>query len=683
MKIINTLLVSILILQNSAFASDIAISSIPSHIFLEEECVSTDYSSTDFLVVKNIKTFLTNEGYYEGVNDNNFDTKLKESLKDFQKDVGIKIDGVIGPTTFKMMQNYDSCTKKSDVSLINCFEGSYKAYKKCTTPYKETSIPVTSTTTPTTTTTIPTTTTTIPNEPDLIPPVWNIDEPPFASEVGSLFKLNLPSVSDNVGIEYYEVYVNGVLSTHTSLSEFQLLVTPAFDMTCADQHIYAVAFDAAGNFSNSPKIIIPKSDLCIVKNPTGFLMTLGSSESDIGWSIAVDSSDNSYAIGQFRGTVDFGGGDVTSDGDYSVYVLKLSPSGQFQWVHTFATSTPWEITVDSDGNSYIAGYFSGTVDFGGGDVTSDGVTNSFILKLNSLGQFQSLYTFGNSAYIVSIDIDSDGNIYTTGHFTGTVDFGGGDVTSDGSGDIFVLKLDSTFQFAGVTKFGDVGNDEAYDIDIDSDGNLYVAGFYSGTIDDAHGGAITSNGETDVVVFKLDSSLMFQWVYSFGSTGFDIARGIAVDSSGSAYIAGNVAGTVDFGLGSISLDSSNGFLVKLRPNGNFNWTFLYPNTYGWGAYLDSSNNVYFTGNFVGITNFGYGDIEPNGSADAFILKLGSWVQTFSGDGFSNNRRIGVDSNGNPYLSGYFTGDEEVFGTNITSNGSNDIFILKLNAKGKLE
>jgi peptidoglycan hydrolase-like protein with peptidoglycan-binding domain len=677
MKILNILIISILFLQNSAFAFGIESSSIPSHNLMQNECVSTDYSSTDFLVVKNIKTFLNNEGYYEGVNDDNFDTKLKESLKDFQKDVGIKIDGVMGPTTYRMMQYYDSCTEKSDVNLISCFDGSYKAYKKCTTPYKESPIPVTTTTIPTTTTT-----TTIPNEPDLIPPVWDTENPPFASEVGSLFKLNLPSVSDNVGIEYYEVYVNEVLSTHTSLSEFQLLVTPTFDMTCADQHIYAVAYDAAGNFSNSPKIIIPKSDLCTVKNPTGFLLSLGSSESDVGWSIAVDSSDNSYAVGQFRGTVNFGGGDVTSVGDYSVYVLKLSPSGQFQWVHTFATSTPWEITVDSEGNSYIAGFFSGKVNFGGGDVTSDGATNSFILKLNSLGQFQSVYTFGSTAFILGIDVSSSGNIYTTGNFSGTVNFGGGDVTSDGSGDIFVLKLDSTFQFAGVTKFGDVGNDEAYGIDIDSDGNLYVAGYYSGTVDDAHGGAITSNGGTDVVVFKLDPSLMFQWVYSFGSTGADIARGIAVDSSGSAYIAGNVAGTVDFGLGSISLDSSNGYLVKLFPDGSFNRTFLYPNTNGWGAYVDSSNNVYFTGNFYGTTNFGFGDVEANGS-DAFILKLGSWVNTFSGDGASINRRIGVDSNGNPYLSGYFSGDEAVFGTNFTSKGSNDIFILKLNAKGKLE
>ena len=95
------------------------------------------------------------------------------------------------------------------------------------------------------------------------PPVWDTESPPYASEIGSLFNLNLPSVTDNVGITSYEVYVNGALSSHANISETRLLVTPKYDMTCADQIVYVIAYDDAGNSAQSPSFTIPQSDPCI------------------------------------------------------------------------------------------------------------------------------------------------------------------------------------------------------------------------------------------------------------------------------------------------------------------------------------------------------------------------------------------------------------------------------------
>ena len=75
------------------------------YYMLSNECMPVDYADTDFLVVENIKEFLSNEGYYSGSIDEVFDEELKDSVKDFQKDMGIRIDGVVGPTTHKIMQN--------------------------------------------------------------------------------------------------------------------------------------------------------------------------------------------------------------------------------------------------------------------------------------------------------------------------------------------------------------------------------------------------------------------------------------------------------------------------------------------------------------------------------------------------------------------------------------------------
>ena len=72
----------------------------------------------------------------------------------------------------------------------------------------------------------------------------------------------MPSVTDNVGIVSYEVYVNGALSSYATISDSTLLVTPKYDMTCADQLIYVIAFDEAGNSSQSPSFTIPQTDPC-------------------------------------------------------------------------------------------------------------------------------------------------------------------------------------------------------------------------------------------------------------------------------------------------------------------------------------------------------------------------------------------------------------------------------------
>ena len=293
------------------------------------------------------------EGEPTGIN--NQATQL--AIKAFQEKAGLVVDGMVGVNTFPKLLLGESA-------------------------YLQTS----------STTTVPvTTTTTVPTGPDIEPPVWNEEQPPFASEIGSLFNLNMPSVTDNVGIVSYEVYVNGALSTHVSISDSKLLVTPKYDMTCADQLIYVIAFDEAGNSSQSLVFTIPKSDMCIsvpASSQTYFAVTFGGTSTDLGYGITVDSSGNSYIIGYFRGTVDFGAGNVISAGSDDIFVLKLNSSGTFQWVKTFggtSTDLGYGITVDSSGNSYITGYFSRTVDFGAGNVISAGSDDIFVLKLNSSG----------------------------------------------------------------------------------------------------------------------------------------------------------------------------------------------------------------------------------------------------------------------------------------------------------
>ena len=311
-------------------------------------------------------------------------------------------------------------------------------------------------------------------------------------------------------------------------------------MTCADQLIYVIAFDEAGNSSQSPTFTIPQTDLCISSSSSSssssqsyFAVSFGGTSGDQGRGIAVDSSGNSYITGYFEGTVDFGGGDVTSAGNPDIFVLKLDSSGVSQWANTYggtSTDRGYSIAVDSSGNSYITGYFEGTVDFGGGDITA-GSNEIFVLKLNSSGTFQWVNTYGSTSSDAGngITVDSSGNAYITGYFQGTVDFGGGDVTSAGNLDIFVLKLDSSGTFQWVNTYGSTSSDAGNGITVDSSGNSYITGYFQGTVDFG-GGDVTSAGNMDIFVLKLNSSGTFQWVNTYGSTSDDWGWDIAVDSS---------------------------------------------------------------------------------------------------------------------------------------------------------
>ena len=133
-------------------------------------------------------------------------------------------------------------------------------------------------------------------------------------------------------------------------------------------------------------------------------------------------------------------------------MLKLNSSGVYQWVYTVGDSDTdfgWALETDSSNNSYITGYFQDTVNFGGGNITSVGNRDVFVLKLNSSGVYQWVYTAGSTGddHSYGLDIDSSGNIYAVGSFHSTINFGGGNITSAGEYDVFVVKLNSSGQYS--------------------------------------------------------------------------------------------------------------------------------------------------------------------------------------------------------------------------------------------
>lgn len=167
------------------------------------------------------------------------------------------------------------------------------------------------------------------------------------------------------------------------------------------------------------------------------------------WAIAVDSSGNVYATGNSP-TADFdpGAGTVELSGGF---VWKLDSSGSYVWAKVNG-GIHKAIALDSSGNVYTTGYFYNTADFdpgaGTANLTSAGVDDVYISKFDSSGNYVWARRMGgtDSDIGAGVAVDSNGNVFSTGMFNGTIDVDpdacSQNLTSGGNRDIYVWKLDS-------------------------------------------------------------------------------------------------------------------------------------------------------------------------------------------------------------------------------------------------
>jgi hypothetical protein len=379
------------------------------------------------------------------------------------------------------------------------------------------------------------------------------------------------------------------------------------------------------------------------------------------------------------------------------------------------------IAVDPvNGDMYSTGFFQSTTDFDPGpgiyNVTALGLSDMFILKLDSLGNFiwvVSIGSFNGGCSGASIIINPVGRneIYITGGFQGTADFDGGtgiyNLTASGSSDVFVLKLDASGGFIWAVGMGGGGNDYGDAITVDLLGFVYTTGRFSDVADFDPGSNVfnlTSAGYDDVFVSKLNDAGEFEWARSMGGSSSEEGYSIALDAENNVYTNGYFIGTADFdpGPGSFTLTSlglDNGFISKLSSSGDFVWAkgiIGYERAGAGSINVDKqSGEVYMAGSFFGTFDFDPGVDSFNltsggGDWNLFILKLdGSgnfdWVKTmYSDNGGLVVGTIRLSSDFNfIYVAGTFSETvdfnpgEGVY--NLTADYQ-DIFVARLDAEG---
>lgn len=171
--------------------------------------------------------------------------------------------------------------------------------------------------------------------------------------------------------------------------------------------------------------------------------------------------------------------------------------------------------------------------------------------------------------IMSIAVDpASGDIIGTGYFRDTVDFGGGPMASTGGNDIFLFRLTADGKHVWSKRFGDAVNQMPYSLALDSTGSIYIVGEMSGSIDFGDGKTVTSSGSQDAFVAKFDPDGKVMWSRLFGDSSSQSAKSVAITPTNQVIVAGTFYGVI--ALTGIELPTngtgSDIFVLKLDSSG---------------------------------------------------------------------------------------------------------------------
>lgn len=270
------------------------------------------------------------------------------------------------------------------------------------------------------------------------------------------------------------------------------------------------------------------------------------------------------------------------------------------------------------------------------------------------------------------------------------------VTSEGCTSTSSVEVNVGPAWNWARRAGGVASEGVGSMCRDTGGNLYVTGWFAGS---APFGATTlsSGGNADVFVAKLDAAGNWLWAVRAGGGGSDAALGIGVDGSGNVYVTGQAGANAAFGA---TVLTGGMFVAKLDGSGNWLWatqaTGTAPVLESTTLSVDGSGNAYVTGRFgdpnaaaTGATAiFGTTTLTNLGRTDAFAAKISTagawqWARAAGSTGLDGGTGVAVDATGNALLTGYFTSTTAAFGS-LTATGSSatrdNLYVARLSATG---
>jgi hypothetical protein len=420
--------------------------------------------------------------------------------------------------------------------------------------------------------------------------------------------------------------------------------------------------------------------------------------------VTFDTTGDVISTGSFQGDVGFG----ASAGSDDVFVAKYSPANAKIWgtrLGGAASDKGLAVAVDpTDQSVLVAGFATGSVDFGPGvncGLTSGGSGSSFnifVVKLEpTMGNCVWAKRFGDGSGQIATGVgtDASGNVYLTGYFAGSINFGGATtpITSAGSDDVFLAKLTPAGVALWAKPFGDTAAQYATAIAVDSGGTSAITGSFAGTVSFDGVKTFTSKGGLDVFVARFDKDGVSNFSDAWGDPDTQTGSSIAFDPSGAMVFTGQMKGSVSFGGSTLTASSPNVFLVKLASTGAYAWSSRFGDATNQqnptAVTVDGLGNVSIAGYYQGSIDFGgaNGSHTSRGSDDAFVAKFDPmggpiWSKSYGDPGSQGAMALVAGATGLA-VGGDFAGTVDFGGPvnltvspSVTSQGGEDAFVLKL-------
>jgi hypothetical protein len=355
------------------------------------------------------------------------------------------------------------------------------------------------------------------------------------------------------------------------------------------------------------------------------------------------------------------------------------------------------VVTDASGNVYVAGTFETFGSWGTRSLPSSGGNDIFLTKYSPNGK--PLWVVkqggGDADAASSLALDNSGNLIMTGSFRGTGTFGTGNTFgSNGIDDIFISKLDPSGNVIWSKRAGGTDQDVAFSIATDNNGDIYIAGYFRGTITfPGSATTMTSLGGTDALIAKYDGNGNLLWAKSGGGTGNDFAYGVSVRGSNVAMV-GQFESSATFNSSNLlSAGQSDIFIAEYSSsNGSLNWVNKFGGTgndIGFSITTAGSDYV-IAGQFSNSVTIGSTTLNSAGNSDVLVVRVNSsgtpvWFKRAGGISQDAGRGIAINSLGDKlFVTGSFA-ESAVFGpTTLNSFGNLDIFVTTVDlATGDFE
>ncbi|HLG33482.1 MAG TPA: T9SS type A sorting domain-containing protein, partial [Bacteroidia bacterium] len=433
------------------------------------------------------------------------------------------------------------------------------------------------------------------------------------------------------------------------------------------------------------------------------IQTGSSTSAGEGFTISTDASDNVYVGGWFQDSISFD--TYVFNYGHGVFLTKYDSIGNLQWAKCGASlgtnqGVASGVTTDSIGNSYLTGWFNGSIVFDSDTLVSITPNDLFVAKYNSSGNLIWAKSMGSNAIFyptIGITLDRMENIYLTSCFTSQFIFGTDTLIASGAGaNYFVAKCDSSGNALWARSATHTcGGSQSLSVAADASASIYISGTFGNTSCSMMVGSDTlvSLGLYNIFIAKYDSSGNALWAKSAGGTGYDKAFFITADTIGNVYATGTFSSaSIAFGSSTITNTSGNsdGFLAKYDSSGNALWAKSIggSNLISYCVASDKQNKIYVCGGsfqptdtvvtFDTLTVY-----YPGGTIDPFFVAGydSSGQILFAkilASGSDDQNAITVSASGSIYVtSDYYQVNPFIIGNDtLILNGEENVFVAKL-------